>query len=195
MKNRKPTTLLREIGIGLILSILAAASMTIALAFFPAAHVVRGVIAAVTFGYACLTLARSSERIGRIVTMAAWLLALGLAWWSGIGLAGFVAIHIIMLWLVRALYVYARPIEAGIDLGLTVVAIGFASWAALRTDSLLLATWSFFLIQAFHVYVPALARRCVEPKATAADWDDPNRRFADASKAADAALRRIAGLG
>ena len=194
MNAQKPTTLFREIGIGLVLSVLAAAAATLALVFFPAGHVIRGVVAMVAFAYACRTLARSNERIGRIVTIAVWLAALALAWWSGIGLAGFVAIHIVMLWLVRALYVYTRSIEAGVDLALTTVAIGFASWAALRTDSVLLAAWAFFLVQAFHVYVPELARRCLKPKATAIDRDDLNQRFADASRAADAALRRIAAI-
>jgi len=48
-------------------------------------------------------------------------------------------------------------------------------------------------VQALHVGIPVFARHLTDPKREVTLQSDPNDRFSEAVKAADAALRRIAG--
>jgi len=192
--KRKPASFLREVGLGFLLSVLAAAVTTTALIFFPGGGVVRAVIAAVACAYLVVTLGRSGVATGRIVTMVIWITAVGAAWFAGLGIAAYLAVNIGLLWLVRALYLHSSLLEAALDLCLVVLAASFATWAAIRTDSVLLACWSFFVVQALHVGIPAVCAGLLR-RAPAAGCDEhANRRFAEAGKAADEALRRIAAL-
>ena len=59
------------------------------------------------------------------------------------------------VWLVRSLYYYSGLLPALADLGVTALGAAFAVWAAQRSDSAWLALWCFFLVQAFHVLIPA----------------------------------------
>ena len=90
MRN-KPTSFFREVGIGLLLSVLAAAVTTVALVFFPGGIVIRAVIAAVALAYLVVPLGRSAEKSGRIVMLAIWFAVIGTAWISGIGIAPYLA--------------------------------------------------------------------------------------------------------
>jgi hypothetical protein len=192
MISRIRTSFLREVGLGLLWSVVAAAGASLALAFFPAPAVLKTVTATLAFVYVCVILGRAEDKTGRVLLLVLWLCATTAAWLSGIGLAGYIAVHIVALWLARALYAYSTLIEAALDLALSLFAFGFGTWAALSTDSLLLASWSFFLVQALHVHIPGFAARLREPRTRPTQIDDTNRRFAEASRVADEALRRIA---
>jgi hypothetical protein len=192
MKTLAQTSFLREIGIGLLLSIVAATATSVMLPLMGSQTALRAVIAAAAFVSVCLSLGRAQEKTGRFVLLALCLCVTAAGWLSGVGLAGYVAMHVAVLWLTRSLYAHSTVTEAAIDLGLTIVSIGFAAWAAVRTDSLLLACWSFFLVQALHVYIRRFASRLLPAAGPAQGDDDSNRRFSDASRVADEALRRIA---
>jgi hypothetical protein len=99
-------------------------------------------------------------------------------------LAAYVLVHLGAVWLVRSLYYYSGLLPALADLGLTLLGAAFAVWAAQRADSAWLAFWCFFLVQAFHVSIPAsLPSR--------AALDAPDDAFARAHRAAEAAVRRL----
>jgi hypothetical protein len=67
------------------------------------------------------------------------------------------------------------------------MSLAFAVWAVRHTESFLLGAWCFFLIQAMHTAIPKwLAKR-----RHAAD-DLPDDRFAEAHRAAQEALKRLA---
>ena len=70
---------------------------------------------------------------------------------SGLPLAGYVLVHLGLVWLVRSLYYYSGLLPALADLGSALLGAAFAVWAAQRSDSAWLALWCFFLVQAFHV--------------------------------------------
>jgi len=70
------------------------------------------------------------------------------------------------------------------DLGVTLLGAAFAVWAAQRADSAFLAFWCFFLVQAFHVSIPASLTRGGTTEA-------PDDAFARAHRAAEAAVRRL----
>jgi hypothetical protein len=93
-----------------------------------------------------------------------------------------------MIWLVRVLYHHTSMLSAAADLGLTSLAVVFATWAAYRSGSAWLALWCFFLLQAFFVWLPAGDRRRWAPQLPAED----GAAFERARRAAETALRRLA---
>jgi len=67
-----------------------------------------------------------------------------------------------------------------------VLGAAFAVWAAQRSGSALLAFWCFFLVQAFHVLLPASIAAPGGERVADADL-----RFNRANAAAEAAIRRL----
>ena len=190
--RRASGSFLREAAFGFVASAIAAVLATTLAYVLPGGAIVRALIAALGLTLVLRTLAQSSERTGRIVALALWSGAAAAAWFTGLGIPATVAIHLLLAWLVRALFTRSRLIEAGLDLALAFLAASFATFAALRTGSVFLASWSFLLVQALGASVPALADAWTRPRAPAVPQDDPNRGFALALKAADEALTRIA---
>jgi hypothetical protein len=194
MKTRKRTTsFLGEVTFGFVISLIAAA-IALTLSFvMPGAIVARVVVSGLGLAVVVRAIVRSDERTGRIVTLVAWGLAAAAVWLTGVGLPTFIIVHVALAWLVRSLFSCSRLVEAGVDLGLTLLALSFAIFAAVRTDSVFLAAWSFLLVQALHVSIPGLVSRFMSPREKPIPPGDPNRGFSDAFKAADDALHRIAG--
>jgi hypothetical protein len=183
---------LGEAAFGFVISLVAAA-VALSLSFvMPGTLVVRLIVAGLGLTLVLRAVGRSSERTGRIVTVVVWFAVAGGIWIGGVSLPSYVVVHVTLVWLVRSLFSYSRLVEAGLDLGLTLLAISFAIFAAVRTESVFLATWCFLLVQAFQVSIPHLASRVMAPKERELPGGDPNRDFADAFKAADEALHRIA---
>ena len=185
----KPS-LTRELVVGFVLSLVGAAfaaSLPLAL---PTAAVYRAVVAALGFVYVLYRLSRSTDRVGRVVTVLVWCAAAIATWVIAPSFAVYVVVHAGLIWLVRTFYVHPDLRAAAVDLGLTAMSLAFAVWAVRRTESFLLGAWCFFLIQAMHVAIPAwLAKRGARPGGT----DDlPEDRFAQAHRAAQEALKRLA---
>ena len=169
----------------LVLSACGAALLAAMTPLLGQAAAVRTVVAMLGLAYLMYAVSRSGERVGRLTTLACWIAVASAAWLFGLPLAGYILVHLGLLWLVRSLYHYSGLLPALVDLGVTALGAAFAAWAALRSDSAWLVLWSFFLVQAFHVLVPAsLTRR--EGGAAAAD-----DAFARAHRAAEAAVRRL----
>ena len=174
------------IGAGFVLSVCGAAVLA---ALWPLAGysaALRATIALLGLAYVLYVLGKSGERVGRVTTVAVWTLAAAAAWASGMPFVGYVLVHIGLIWLVRSLYFYSGVLPALADLGLSVLGAAFAVWAAHRSHSALLAFWCFFLVQAFHVLLPAaVAERGGKPA------DDADLKFNRAHAAAEAAIRRL----
>jgi hypothetical protein len=149
------------------------------------ATALRAVVALLGVAYTAYIIGRSGERVGRLTTIACWLVVAGGAWLLGLPLVGYVLLHIGLAWLVRSLYHYSGLLPALADFGLSLLAAAFAVWAAQRSGSAWLALWCFFLIQAFHALIPTTLRR----GGTALEAADDG--FARAHRAAEAAVRRL----
>jgi len=150
------------------------------------ATALRAVIALLGFAYVVYVIGRSGERVGRLTTIACWLVVAGGAWLVGLPLVGYVLLHIGLAWLVRSLYCYSGLLPALADFGLSLLGAAFAVWAAQRSGSAWLALWCFFLVQAFHALIPpTLAQRGGGAPAAADDG------FSRAHRAAEAAVRRL----
>ena len=179
-----------SLGAGLVAAFVSSAcgaALLAALApWLGGSSALRVVIALLGFSYVVHAIARSGERVGRLTTVACWLVAAGGAWLVDLPLAGYVLVHLAAMWLVRSLYYYSGLLPALADLALSALGAAFAVWAAQRSGSAWLALWCFFLVQALHVLIPrSLTRR----PATALDAADD--AFARAHRAAEAAVRRL----
>lgn len=155
------------------------------------ASALRWVIALVGLGYVLYLLGRSGARVGRVSTVLVWTLVSGAALALPLPLAPFVLLQGGMVWLIRSLYFHAGLVAALADLGLALLGLSAAVWAATQTGSLALAAWSLFLVQALFGLIPSgLARTAPGPLAGAQSDD----AFERAHRGAEAALRRIHSL-
>lgn len=172
-----------------VLSVAGAAVLAALAPWLGPATSLRAVIALLGFAYVLYVIGRSGERVGRITTVASWCLVASIAWLAGLPLVAYVLLHIGLVWLVRSLYHYSGLLPALADLGVSLLGAAFAAWAVQRSGSAWLALWCFFLVQAFHAWIPpTLAQRT---DANAADTTED--AFARAHRAAESAVRRLSG--
>jgi hypothetical protein len=174
------------LGAAFVLSACGAALLAALSPWLGFATALRAVVALCGFAYAMHVVVTSGERVGRLTVLACWLAIAGGALIVGLPLAGYVLLHVGLVWLVRSLYRYSGLVPALADFGLSLLGAAFAVWAAQRSGSAWLSLWCFFLVQAFHALLPpALTRR---DERAGAQSDD---RFARAHRAAEAAVRRL----
>jgi hypothetical protein len=174
------------LAVALVLSACGAAVLAAATPWLGQATALRAVIALLGLAYTLHAIARSGERVGRVTTIASWIVIASAVWLAGLPLTGYVLAHIGLVWLARSLYYYSGLLPALADLGLSVLGAAFAVWAAQRSGSAWLAFWCFFLVQAFHVSIPAALT-----KRGAGALDAADDAFGRAHRAAEAAVRRL----
>jgi hypothetical protein len=181
--NRTPS-LWGGLVAALILSACGAALLAALAPWLGLGPALRAVIALLGLAYVLYAIGRSRERVGRITTLVCWLVIATGAWFTGLPLVAYGLVHLGAIWLVRSLYYYSGLMPAVADLGLTLLGAAFAVWAAQHADSAWLAFWCFFLVQAFHVSIPASLTR-------GSAVEVPDDAFARAHRAAEAAVRRL----
>lgn len=179
-------TLLRGVGVALVLSLVGAAVFALVQHLAGPATAVRLVITLTAGGYLFWLVPTSGVRIGRVTTSAAWISVSLALWFLAPSLTLYLLGHVVALWLVRSLYFHSGVLPALADLGLAGLAVGAALWAAGQSGSVFLATWSFYLAQAFFVLIPQTSSPSESP-ATAESESNFNR----SQRMAEAALRRI----
>ncbi len=117
MSAAKPTA---SLGAGLVAALALSACGAALLAALPSfvgnATALRAVVALLGFAYMLYTIGRSGERVGRLTTVACWVVVASGAWLMGLPLAGYVLVHIGLVWLVRSLYYYSGLLPALADL-------------------------------------------------------------------------------
>ena len=167
MKQRR---LLEGIVIAVVAAIAAAVVVPVLSVVLAPAFILRLLIVGLSFAYLIYLLRRKPHRPGRITVVGAWLIVSLLTWLFVHSLPGFAAIHLLMIWLVRALYFYNSVLSALADLGLTGLAFIAALWAWTSTGSLFLAFWCLFLVQALFVLIPVrIPTRSLRAKAFSTD--------------------------
>ncbi|MEJ1297505.1 MAG: hypothetical protein RPU64_03000 [Candidatus Sedimenticola sp. (ex Thyasira tokunagai)] len=138
--------------------------------------------------YLVYLLKRSTQSVGRIVTLALWLSASMVAWFSGVQLPLYLLLQIVMIWLTRSLYFYSSLLPTMADLGLNILALAAAYWVFIQTQSIALTLWSFFLTQALFVYIPPSMK---EKTTSTGHTQTKTDRFNQAHQAAQAAVRKL----
>jgi hypothetical protein len=148
----------------------------------------RALIAGLGLGYVLYLLHRSSEHTGRIVTLTAWLLVAGVAWVLVMDPLLYLALHLVLVWLVRVLYHQPGPLAALLDMALNLFALMAGLWAFWHADSVFMGVWTFFLVQAMFVGIPSVSNRNHRRNAAPEQQSD---RFRLACHSAEAALRKL----
>jgi hypothetical protein len=149
---------------------------------------VRVLIAGLGLGYVVYLLWRSPERTGRFITLTGWLLLAGSSWSLIADPLVYLAVHLGMVWLVRALYQQPGPLAALMDLALNLTALMAGLWAFVHADSVFLGIWTFFLVQALFVAVPSADGRRAGSDAGPGPQSD---QFQTAFRNAETALRKL----
>lgn len=172
------------------ISVVAAMLYTALSSVFSNDTVLRFVITASSLVYLLYLLSRSGERVGRVSTLALWIIA-SLGIWILMPSIGLLALlHLTLIWLIRSLYFYESSLPALADLGLCGVAFSAAIWATLQTGSLFLTLWFFFLVQALFVAIPANLSRSSNTASSITEDDIFDR----AHRSAENALRKLSTL-
>jgi hypothetical protein len=184
-KHTNPPSFGHSLGAALLFSLCGAAVLVALAPFAGSGTALRAVIMLLGLAYVLYLLGKSGERVGRIATVALWIAAASGTWFMGLPLVAYALVHVGLVWLVRSLYYYSGLLPALADLGLSLLGAAFAVWAAQRSGSAWLAFWCFFLVQAFHVLIPATLGGRAGPSTGGDD------AFARAHRAAEAAMRRL----
>jgi len=142
----------------------------------------------VSLAYVVYLLARSGNRVGKIVAVSLCLVVSGVTWWLELALLPQLLVHLGLLWLIRTACFHRGALPAIADLGLIILGFAAAVWAWTNTASLALTCWSFFLVQATFVLIPPELRTRPKRKDHSAGHDAP---FERAYQTAEAALRRL----
>jgi len=170
-------------------AVAAAAAFAVLSPFTGTVFAFRLIVAALGLVYAVYLLRKSAAAVGRVTVMSLWTAAALAAWWFHLPLPLYLTVHVLAVWLIRSLYFHSGLLPALADLALGAAGLVLSAWAASRTGSLLIATWSFFLVQALFASIPeTVGSRC---KAAPAD-ESAGRRFERARREADRALKQLA---
>lgn len=184
----KQPTFFEGVAVALVASLGGAAVYAALTAFLPSVWALQYVIAGLALAYVGYLLTRTRTRVGRITTIAVWVVAAGATWLAAPPLALYLLAHVSFIWLIRSLYFYASTVSALIDLGLSGLGVAASLWALAQSGSVFLAIWCFFLVQALHVAVP---KNLGPKRAGAPDHRAPDDRFTRAQRAAESALRKL----
>jgi hypothetical protein len=192
--SRQPTDLragfIERVGIAFAMAVcvgavLATLSMLIG---YADAFALASTIAATL--YAAWIVLRSAERRAMILAAVCWTLSIVglLALMPGpmLHMAGL----LLMIWVMRALYVYRSPMAALLDAGLVLLAMMAGYWALTQTFSPAIATWTTFLVLAVLVRSPRDSR--LDADSTRANQPtSSSERFERAKAAADQAVTNL----
>lgn len=143
---------------GVVVALVASMAISISLSVFdwvlPLGMLARVVISVSGLAYLLYLFSRSKEKIGRLTTLAIYVLVVISSWIYMPSIPWFGITHLGLIWLVRSLYFYSSILSALLDLGLTALAVIAAIAAYLHTGSLFLALWCLFLGNAMFAWIP-----------------------------------------
>jgi len=185
MKHRPD--MLEGVGVALLISLAGAAAFTFFSTLFGVGFF-RVVIAMLAFVYVLYLLFRSQHRTGRISVVVLWTMAALLNLFMMPSLPLYLLTHLLLIWLIRALYYYHGVVPALLDLGLIGIASLAAEWAWLSTHSLFMSLWCFFLSQALFVLIPS---RITKKRKRPAQLHQPDDAFETAYRNAELAVRKL----
>lgn len=174
----------RGAGLALVLSAVGAVAFKVFAPLVGAGPGLKLLVLALGLVYLLTLLARHRARVGRLAGAAAWLVSAMLLWVLDPALWVWLLAQSSLVWLLRCLYAHDNLLAALLDAALNGFALAAALATALHTGSLFLCLWSFFLVQALYVLIPARGSAAAGPAADTA--------FDQAERAARAALRRLA---
>lgn len=179
---------LEGVGVALAGSVLGSLTYSILGLVMPAAAVLRIVIAGLSLAYILYLFGRSRRRTGQVTIVIIWSLMMLMLWFFSSSILLFIAVNLILIWLVRSWYFHTCLPALLADLMLNGFALLAAAWAVTQSGSLLLACWCFFLVQALYTAIPQRSPQTHQAMPGACTDAE---RFQRAQRTAEAALQRL----
>ena len=144
----------------------------------------------VAYAYMCYLLARSRRRSGRVTLGLLALTVLLASLVFDLRFPTILLLGVTLMWGIRA-FAYSRSlVSAVLQGGVCVLGCGAALIVYGHSGSLALAVWSFFLVQAAFVLIPAQCMRWPATPSSATPGGAPDG-FGQAYRAAEQALERL----
>ena len=186
------SSILREVSFGegvvvaLMLSAFGSVAYFLANILFGATLGLIPILASVGGLYALYLVSRSRPTSGKLVAVTAILIVCIALVLLPISILAIGSILVFGMWLIRACLFRFGVIDSLSDLLLIGFGVAVSAFAAFHTHSLFICLWTFFIVQAFHVYLPGPRRgKNMQP--------DYARKFDRAFKNAEDALRQHYG--
>jgi hypothetical protein len=170
---------------GLVCSAAGALAFTVLAPLLGVGAAARLLLAALALASLALVLRDGRARVGRLVTLAGWLVLTAALFVLDPTLWAWLLAYVGGLWLARGLYRYDSLRAAGLDALVTLFALAAGVAAARHSGSVFLALWSFHLVQALCALIG------VDDARAAAASEAPDERFEQAWRTAESALRRL----
>lgn len=185
MKRR---SLIQNIGIAMLLTIIAAFAGFIFHQVIGWNEVVRLVMMVVTVVYLVYLIYQSRVRAGKL-TLTIICLTISLFGFFFVEQSGFLLVIAAgMIWVVRSLLNYSSILPVITDLGLCIFSLAGAGWAFSISGSIGAAVWCFYLMQSLYCLIP---QQYGETKQVAAAEPSVDH-FDHAYQSAEEAIRQIA---
>lgn len=184
----KQATFFEGVALGFLASLVGSSGYSTLISIFQVDFSLRILVALLSFAYLLYLISRSRERTGRISTVTVWLVTAALAWFLPLPWPIYVLLHLGLIWLVRTLYFHAGFLAALADLGLLALGGLAALWALSQSNSLFLALWCFFLVQALFVVIP---KQFYPRSNVQSHSEDSQNTFQHAYRNAQAAVRKL----
>ena len=183
----KPT-FFEGVAVALLASLVIAACTFVFANIFVSIGLLQIFIALVSAMYIAYLMIRSHERLGRLTVFSVWFVITLLGMVLSPSLVIFVLLQLGMIWIIRSLYYYNSVLAALADLGLVGFSVIVSLWAWWNTQSLLMAMWCFFLVQALFVLIP---KQLSKPASKDSHLQKASDRFEHAYLAAEQAARKL----
>ena len=183
----KRPTFMEGIVVAAVASIPGAAifgALTLTIASGP---VLRLLIAGLSLSYVVYLLNRSSEHVGKVTVVTAWIALAAMVWWLAPSMPLYLILHVVVVWVIRSLYFHSGILASVADLAVSALALVAGVSCGVYTGSLFIGIWCFFLTQALFVFIPSWPGQADSGAATRA----APARFEIAHRAAECALRKF----
>src|SRR5262249_43008358 len=184
-------TLLEGVLVAVVLSLLAAPLVALLHSLVGSLLAWKAVVVAMTYTYICYLLVQRGRVSGRITLglLALAVLLAGVA--LDLRLTSLLLLCVALIWGIRSFAYSQSLVSAVLQGGVCVLGCGAALTVYGHNGSLALASWSFFLVQAAFVFIPARLTRRSAPDMYADLGGEPDG-FGRAHHAAEQALNRLA---
>jgi hypothetical protein len=187
-------TLLEGVLVALVLSLSVSPLVVIVRLAVGSPLAWKMVVVGIAYAYICYLLARSGRRSGRVTLGLLALMALLASLMGNLRLPTVLLLCVMLIWALRS-FAYSRSLVSAVLQGVVcILGCGAALMVYGRNGSLALALWSFFLVQATFVLIPAHYRRRPAPSGGVTPGGATDG-FARAYQAAEQALERLTPTG
>lgn len=180
----KTSSLLQQISIALLLTLLAAINDFILRQFFTGLLSAKVNIALIVFLYLAYLIWQNRIAAGRITLLLIDLSVLLICLFTSLSTISLLIICLFLIWLNRLLLCYSSVLSILADLGLCLLSACVVYWLLFNGHGLITALWSLLLLQSLHCLI-ADKKMASKPQESSSD------NFDHALQSAESALQQL----